>query len=70
MDEIIFLVNENENGEYFASAMGRGISITANSWDELKSSARREVLKFFENEKHPQAIRLHLIREEILTLES
>jgi len=23
MDEIIFLVNENENGVYFASAMGR-----------------------------------------------
>ncbi|MDQ3004120.1 MAG: 2-oxoisovalerate dehydrogenase [Chloroflexota bacterium] len=70
MNEIIFLVNENENGEYSASAMGRAISITASSWDELKFLAQREILRFFENGKHPQSIRLHLIKEEVLTLES
>jgi len=70
MNEIIFLASENENGRYFATAMGRAISITANSWDELKSSAKRAVIEFFENEKHPQSIRLLLTREETLTLES
>jgi hypothetical protein len=31
MSEIIFLVQENENNEFVASAMGRAISIKANT---------------------------------------
>jgi hypothetical protein len=70
MSEIIFLVQENENNEFVASAMGRAISIKANSWDELKSLAQLEILRFFENNTCPESIRFQLVREEIFTLEN
>ena len=69
MNEIIFLVEEVKN-RYTATAMGRAISIKADSWVELKSSAKKAVLDFFENENRPQLILLRLTREETLTLES
>ena len=70
MNEIIFLVEEVDGGKYVTTAIGRAISIRANSWDELKSSAKKEVLDFFKNGKPPQSILFHLTREETLSLES
>jgi len=68
MNEIIFSVEEINN-TYMATAMGRAISIKADSWVELKASAKKAVFDFFENEKHPRSILLRLTREETLTLE-
>ena len=68
MNEIIFLVEETDSDKYTATAMGRAIVIEAHSWNELKSLAKNSILEFFKNEKYPQSILLHLVREEIITL--
>jgi hypothetical protein len=66
MNEIIFLVEEAPEGGYTARALGFSIFTEANTWAELKTAIRDAVDCHFEDNK-PSVIRLHVVREEILT---
>jgi predicted RNase H-like HicB family nuclease len=69
MTEIIFEVREDEiDGGYNASALGFGIHTEADSIDELRTNVREAVDCYFdENEQSPKMIRLHFVRDEVLT---
>ena len=69
MTEIIFEVREDEvDGGFTASALGFGIHTEAESIDELRANVREAVDCYFdENEKAPKLIRLHFVRDEVLT---
>jgi len=68
MSEIIFLVEESHEGGYTARALGLSIFTEADDWQDLQANVRDAVSCHFENGKAPGLIRLHFVREEVLTL--
>ena len=62
MREIIFLVEEAEEGGFVARALGEAIFTE----EELKEMIRDAVRCHF-GEEAPPIIRLHFVREEVLT---
>lgn len=65
--EVLFLVQEADEGGYTARALGHAIFTEADSWDELKQAIRDAVQCHFDADEQPQLIRLHAVREEVMT---
>jgi predicted RNase H-like HicB family nuclease len=63
--EIIFLVEEAEEGGFVARALGEAIFTEGETWEELKEMVRDAVRCHF-GEETPPIIRLHFVREEVL----
>jgi predicted RNase H-like HicB family nuclease len=68
MSELIFLVEEDLEGEYTAKSLGTSIFTDGDTLEALKVNIKEAVHCHFEEENLPKIIRLHLIKEEILTL--
>jgi len=68
MSEIIFLVEESHEGGYTARALGPSIFTEADNWQELQANVRDAVSCHFESGEAPALIRLHFVRDEVLTL--
>jgi hypothetical protein len=68
MNEILFVVEEAEDGSYRAQAVGASIHTEAETLEELPELIRDAVHCHFEEGKAPPLIRLHHVREELLTL--
>jgi predicted RNase H-like HicB family nuclease len=65
--EIIFEVNEAEEGGYCATALGFGITTQAETLEELRTMVRDAVNCYFDKpETAPKIIRLHFVRDEVL----
>ncbi len=64
--EIIFLVEESPEGGYQARALGESIYTEADTLQELRQMIRDAVNAHFEDERRPQVIRLHFVKEEVL----
>lgn len=67
MNEIIFLVEEADEGGYTARAVNESIFTEADTLDELRRNVREAVECHFEDDRAPKVIRLHIVREEIIT---
>lgn len=67
-DEIIFLVEESLEGGYEAKALGYSIFTQADTYEELKEAVKDAILCHFEEEQMPQIIRLHQVKEDVLSL--
>ena len=66
MEEIIFVVEESDEGGYIAKALGESIVTEADSMDELKSAVNDAVHCHFDNDLlRPKMIRLHLVKDEV-----
>jgi hypothetical protein len=68
MNEILFVVEEAEDGSYRASAVGQAIHTEADCLEDLHSEIRDAVHCHFEEGQAPPLIRLHHVRQELLTL--
>ena len=66
MSEIIFLVDEEDEGGFIARAASHSIFTEADSLDELRKNVREAVECHFDDGRAPKIIRLHIVREEIL----
>ena len=68
MTEIIFEVTEDEvDGGYSASALGHGIHTQGTSLEEIRHNVKEAVDCYFdETMTHPELIRLHFVRDEVL----
>ena len=64
--EIIFLVEESDEGGYEAKALGESIFTEAETLDELKKNVKESVLTHFDKGKAPAMIRLHDVKEELI----
>ena len=64
--EVLFLVEDSDEGGYVARALGHSIFTEADSWDELKPAIRDAVQCHFNEEEQPDLIRLHAVREEVV----
>lgn len=69
MNEIIFEVREDEiEGGYTASAIGVGIHTEAETLKQLRANVREAVdCHYDETMAAPKIIRLHFVREELLS---
>jgi len=67
MSEIVFLVEEANEGGYCARSISHSISTEADSLDELRPRIREAVECHFDEGQAPKLIRLHIVREEFLT---
>jgi predicted RNase H-like HicB family nuclease len=68
MTEVFFLVEEALEGGYTAKALGESIFTEGETLEELKVNVKEAVHCHFEEDDLPKIIRLHLVKEELLTV--
>ena len=64
--EILFNVEEADDGGYVATAPSHGIVTQADSIDELHAQVRDAVACHFDVQDKPKLIRFHFVRDEAL----
>ena len=67
MNELIFLVEEAPEGGYTARALGESIFTEADNLVDLHTQVRDAVRCHFDEGQRPKVIRLHFVREEVIT---
>ena len=68
MKEIVFEVTQESDGGYVAECLTESIITQADDWEELRKNVKEAVAAFFfDRSERPSSIRLHLVRDEILT---
>jgi len=65
--ELVFLVEEAPEGGYTARGLGAPVFTEADTLEELREAVRDAVRCHFDPGTEPKLIRLHLVREEVLT---
>ena len=66
MNELIFIVEEDVDGGYYANALGLSLFTQGDTMDELKLNIRDALKCHFDNEADiPKIIRLHQVKEEV-----
>lgn len=68
MTEILFNVTEAPEGGFTAHAAGHSIVTEADTLEELRQHIREAVECHFDEGQAPKLIRLHIVRDELLTL--
>jgi dephospho-CoA kinase len=68
VSEIIFLVEDSLDGGYEARALGASIFTEAETLAALKEAVRDAVRCHFAEEDRPRVIRLHLVRDELISV--
>ena len=66
--EVIFLVEKSPEGGYEARALGHSIYTQAETLEELREMVRDAVRCHFDEDLLPHVIRLHLVKEEVLSV--
>lgn len=67
MSEIVFQVEEAPEGGFTARALGASIFTEADTLDALRVAVRDAVACHFDPAERPGVIRLHFVRDELLT---
>ena len=68
-EEIVFSVEESEEGGYIAEALGADIVTEADTLDELRANVREAVICHFgDEETRPRIIRLHFLKLETISV--
>lgn len=65
--EIIFIVEESNEGGYEAKALGHSIFTEADDIESLKDMIRDSVSCHFEEKDKPSIIRLHFVKDEVIS---
>ena len=68
MQEILFLVEEAEDGSFRASAAAAAIHTEADTLEDLHREIRDAVVCHFDPGQAPPLIRLHHVKQELLAL--
>lgn len=64
MEEIIFLVEESEDGGYIAKGVGISIFTEADSMEQLRDAVKDAVRCHFDD-NNKRLIRLHWVKDEV-----
>ena len=67
--ELVFEVSEDINGGYVAECLSESIVTQGDNWDELRANVKDAVQGYFYDVGLPDAIRLHLVRDEVLLMQ-
>ncbi len=64
MEEIIFIVEESDEGGFIAKGLGVSIYTEAETMDALKVAVKEAIYCHFEDNR-PKLVRLHMVKEEV-----
>ncbi|MBP7140669.1 MAG: hypothetical protein KBA71_02085 [Opitutaceae bacterium] len=67
MNELVFTITQEADGGFVAEALGESIITQADTWEELRANVREAVTAFYFDQPAPKVLRLHLVRDEVLT---
>ncbi len=67
MDEVVFEVTQEADGGFVAECLTASIFTEADTWDELRRNVREAVAAHFFDRADRPVIRLHLVRDEVLS---
>ena len=67
--ELLFEVSEDVNSGYVAECLTESIVTQGDTWDELRANVKDAVEGYFYDGGKPDAIRLHLVRDEFLLMQ-
>jgi hypothetical protein len=68
MSEVQFDVTHEEPTGYAAECDSENMSVMADTWEELRCNVKAAVEKHFHDGPKPSSIRLHLVRDEVISL--
>jgi len=68
MKEIVFIVEESQDGGYYARAVDQSIHTQGDSMEELRRMISDAVRCHFVEEEMPEYVHLHVTREETFAL--
>jgi predicted RNase H-like HicB family nuclease len=68
MTELVFEVVQEADGGYCAECLTENIFTQGETWDELRRNALEAVTAYFFDGVALQRIRLHLVRDEVLSV--
>jgi len=68
MTEIIFIIEESKEGGFEARSLDYSIYTEAKDMESLKEAVRDAVICHFGKENAPKLIRLHLVKDELITV--
>lgn len=68
MRELVFEVVQEADGGYCAECLTENIFTGGDTWDELRENVIEAISAFFFDRPRPERIRLHLVRDEILSV--
>jgi hypothetical protein len=66
--EVVFVVEEAAEGGYAALALDEAIFTEADDLDQLRATVRDAVICHFSEQERPWVVRLHVVRDELLTV--
>ncbi len=67
MKEIIFEITQETDGGFVAECLTEPIFTQADTWEQLREQVKDVVEGYFFDQAKPEHIRLHLVRDEVLT---
>lgn len=65
--ELVFDVTEEADGGYVAECLSENIVTQADTWEELRANVKEATKAYFYDGPKPKYLRLHPIRDELLT---
>ncbi len=66
--EIVFTVTQEGDGGFVAECLSHDIFTQGETWEELRANVREAVTGHFFDQTKPSAVRLHLVRDEVLAV--
>ena len=66
--DLVFDVIQEADGGYVAECLTENIVTQADTWEELRANVKDAVGGFFFDGPKPRSIRLHLVRDEVLSI--
>lgn len=64
--ELVFSVTQESDGGFVAECLSHDIFTQGDTWEELRANVREAVAGYFFDQPKPAAVRLHLVRDELL----
>ena len=68
MSEIIFIVENSDEGGYTAKSLGYSIYTEGETLDELKENIKDAIKCHLDVKEIPHIVRLHIVKDEVITI--
>ena len=68
MTEIIFIVENSDEGGYTAKGLGYSIYTEGETLDQLKENIKDAVKCHFDEKEIPHIVRLHIVKDEVIAI--
>jgi predicted RNase H-like HicB family nuclease len=68
MSEIIFIVENSDEGGYTAKSLGYSIYTEGETLDELKENIKDAIKCHFDAKEVPHIVRLHIVKDEVIAI--